>query len=71
MPFNPDFLSTFDGASPRHYQPTYAGANMGHPFRVGVSERVDYQGTSFHRPWVGKATCELQGEPHGWSLQAA
>jgi hypothetical protein len=25
----------------------YAGANMGHPFRVGVSERADYHDTSF------------------------
>ena len=29
---------TFDGASPRLYQPTYAGANVGHPDRVGVRE---------------------------------
>jgi hypothetical protein len=29
----------------RLYQPTYAGANMGHPFRVGVSGIVDYQDT--------------------------
>ena len=37
---------TFDGASPRLLQSTYAGANMGHPDRgwlsgVGVSEEVD------------------------------
>jgi len=37
---------SFDGASPRLYQPTYAGGNMGHPFRVGVSGMVDYQDTS-------------------------
>ena len=36
---------TFDGASPRLFWPTYAGANMGHPFSVGVSERVDYEDT--------------------------
>jgi len=38
---------SFDGASPRLYQPTYAGANMGHPDRVGVSGRADDQ-APFH-----------------------
>jgi hypothetical protein len=28
------------------FRPTYACANMGHPYRVGVSERVDYQDAS-------------------------
>ena len=31
----------FDGASPRLSYPTYAGANVGHPDRVGVRGRVD------------------------------
>ena len=36
---------TFDGASPRLDQPTYAGANMGHPDGVDVSGMVDHQDT--------------------------
>ena len=31
---------SFDGASLRLYQPTYAGANVGHPDRVGVRARM-------------------------------
>jgi hypothetical protein len=37
--------SSRKSGSPRLYQPTYAGANMGHPFRVGLSERVEYKDT--------------------------
>jgi len=36
---------SFDGASPRLLRPTYPGANMGHPDRVGVIGIVDYQDT--------------------------
>ena len=43
---------TFDRASPRLYQPTYAGANVGHPDRVGERGRVDDH-ASFHPP-VGR-----------------
>src|SRR5271170_1503754 len=53
----------FDGASPRLYQPTYAGANMGHPFRVDVSGIVDCQGTFLiPRPGLFLHTIEVQTE---------
>ena len=44
---------SFDGASARLYQPTYAGANVGHPDRVGGRGGVEDH-APFHPPWAGE-----------------
>ena len=50
------------GLRPVDDQPTYAGANVGHPDSVGV--RGEVIGLSFIPSWVGKAGDQLYWEPH-------